>query len=177
MASSYLSYIPHSLRPSSHLPPSADRLIRQVTIACLDLLNSNTTTDPSSSSNGVQYIIRHISQLSPSSSFRTPQFSVLGLASLLLGISSTLMLFGSFAFMVGFMIIPFIFPVIAVACIGALHGALKSPLILDPSPYYTSFSYLSSLSAVITSAIFSLGLSQYYNRGSANAQKPGAKLE
>lgn len=106
----------------SGLPPAADDLLKRMFSIVADFVGPCAITHPS-------YHDRHLGH-SPhhhesGTILRTPKLSVLGFVSLLLGISSTLMLFGSLAFMLGFMLMPLIVPASIAVCVGALLSTIK----------------------------------------------------
>ncbi|MCO5551678.1 hypothetical protein L7F22_005182 [Adiantum nelumboides] len=57
-----------------------------------------------------------------------PRPSALGFASFLLGIASTLMLFGSFALVLGLLITPLILPLALISCMGMLLANFKGSI-------------------------------------------------
>ncbi|MCO5547377.1 hypothetical protein L7F22_000826 [Adiantum nelumboides] len=109
-----------SILPSG-LPPAADELLQRMLLMMMDLVGSLAW-------NGTGLHIHQHRNQGSGTALRTPKLSVLGFASLLFGISSTLMLLGSFAFMLGFMLIPLILPASIVVCVTAMLPTFKESL-------------------------------------------------
>ncbi|KAH7434277.1 hypothetical protein KP509_06G008900 [Ceratopteris richardii] len=98
----------------SGLPPAAGQLLQRFLSVA-----PHFAVDPSAEN------LQHHGQDGRDKLLRTPEFSFLGFASLLLGISSTLMLLGIFAFMVGFVLMPLILPASIFVCVGAVLPVSK----------------------------------------------------
>eukprot|EP00250_Pteridium_aquilinum_P007705 c17374_g1_i1 orf=260-754(-) len=115
---------PLGLPPLGRLPFAADELLRRVVPMVADFVDScaiNGANQHYHPHHQVHSQLHHESR----TNVRTPKLSVLGFASLLMGISSTLMLFGSVAFFLGFMLMPLIVPACVAVGIGALLATVK----------------------------------------------------
>lgn len=115
---------PRSLARLYGLPHAADELFNQMLRIFSGSVNGPHANNPSF------YPHHHLASHShldyrAGTTLRTPKLSVLGFASLLLGISSTLLLFGSLALFLGFMLIPLILPASIAVCVGASLIASK----------------------------------------------------